>query len=365
MFRVKIYGAGSIGNHLAHAARSLGWEVHLCDIDDTALERTRRQIYPERYGKWDESIRLFNARDVPRNVYDIIFIGTPPDSHIELAANALSEGPKVILVEKPLCPPDLRSGQELYEMSRGSQTNVCVGYNHVLGMATSKVEEILGRGAIDKIETIDVEFREHWQGVFNAHPWLSGPKDTYLGFWKRGGGASGEHSHAINLWQHVSHVVGAGRVIEVAAMLHYVEGKDVCYDKLCLLSLKTESGLVGRVVQDVVTTPPRKWGRVQGTSGSVEWHFGFKSGVDAVFCRDANNKLSEYLFEKTRPDDFIIELKHLRDIAEGRAVSFGISLVRGLDTMMVIAAAHLSAQSNRTVFIDYSKGYIPEALSLL
>ncbi len=35
--KVKIFGAGSIGNHLANAARVLGWSVDLCDVDG-ALE---------------------------------------------------------------------------------------------------------------------------------------------------------------------------------------------------------------------------------------------------------------------------------------------------------------------------------------
>ena len=41
MFNVKIFGAGSIGNHLAHASRSLGWNVTICDVDQAALDRTR------------------------------------------------------------------------------------------------------------------------------------------------------------------------------------------------------------------------------------------------------------------------------------------------------------------------------------
>lgn len=365
MLRVKILGAGSAGNHLAHASRSLGWEVHLCDTNDAALERTERQIYPGRYGKWDDSIRLFNAREAPRNIYDMVFICTPPEDHIGLAIDALSERPGVILMEKPSCPPNLGRARELYELSKVRDTKICVGYNHVLGLATVKAGEVLSSGVLGGIETVDVEFREHWQGIFNAHPWLSGPRDTYLGSWRRGGGASGEHSHAINLWQHISHVSGAGRVVEVSAMLDYVDTEDVNYDKLCLLNLRTESGLVGRVVQDVITTPPKKWGRVQGANGSVEWHFGLKPGVDAVFYRDRENNLSEYLFEKTRPDDFIVELRHLQGVAEGRPLSPGITLERGLDTVLIIAAAHLSARSRRSVSIDYSKGYVPDALSLL
>ena len=46
---VKVYGAGSIGNHLAHASRSLNWNVDVVDIDEDALVRMKENIYPMRY----------------------------------------------------------------------------------------------------------------------------------------------------------------------------------------------------------------------------------------------------------------------------------------------------------------------------
>jgi prephenate dehydrogenase len=49
MVYVKIYGAGSIGNHLAYACRSKGWNVLICDVDKEALECTKSEIYPSRY----------------------------------------------------------------------------------------------------------------------------------------------------------------------------------------------------------------------------------------------------------------------------------------------------------------------------
>ena len=101
MFKVKILGAGSIGNHLANASRHLGWDVHLYDKDEEALKRTRESISPSRYGFFDEDIKLF-AVTKSREVYDIIMVGTPPNSHIELAMEALLEKPKAILIEKPL-----------------------------------------------------------------------------------------------------------------------------------------------------------------------------------------------------------------------------------------------------------------------
>lgn len=77
MDKIKIIGAGSIGNHLAHAARSLGCSVVLCDIDEAALRRARHEIYPARYGRWDESIELCLVDDAPTSVFDLIVVARP------------------------------------------------------------------------------------------------------------------------------------------------------------------------------------------------------------------------------------------------------------------------------------------------
>jgi hypothetical protein len=49
----------------------------------------------------------------------------------------------------------------------------------------------------------------------------------------------------------------------------------------------------------------------------------------------------------------------------GKTKESVLSLERGLETMLVVAAAHLSSAKKRTVRIDYRKGYTPEALELL
>lgn len=355
--KVKVYGAGSIGNHLSHASRSLGWSVDLCDIDPAALARTRTQIFPTRYGKWDEGIRLLDSREVPRGGYDLIFIGTPPDSHVALARAAVAEKPRAILIEKPLCGPDFQGAQELVDEAAAAGVAVFVGYDHVVGRACTLVGEVLRSGAGGPILTIDVEFREHWGGIFAAHPWLAGPWDSYLGFWKRGGGASGEHSHAANLWQHFAHLAGAGRVTEVQATLDMVRDERVDYDSLCLMNLRTESGLVGRCVQDVVTKPPRKWARIQAAGGWVEWICGREPGVDVVAIERDGEPRTEERVHKTRPDDFIEELKHIEAALASGPVASPLSLTRGLDTMLVVAAAHRSHATGKRVKIDYARGY--------
>ena len=359
MTKVKVIGAGSIGNHLSHAARRKGWSVTMCDIDPLALERTRTQIYPSRYGAWDEEIALYTNDAAPRGGFDYIFIGTPPDSHMALALVALDEKPKAILIEKPLAGADLAGCQELYDKARNSGTRLFVGYDHVV--AKSLVDLTNRANAIGPVETIDVFFREHWQGIFNAHPWLSGPADTYLGYWRRGGGALGEHSHAVNMWQHLAHAVSAGRVTAVTAVLDYVKQDAVEYDRIAHLTLETECGLVGHVVQDVVTRPAVKWARVQGQDHALEWECRPQPYSDVVRILTPTSA-EETLYSKTRPDDFVQELDHVEGVlAAGDSSPLGIE--RGLETMLVIAAGHKSAHEGRRVIISYDGKLTLDALS--
>lgn len=360
--KVKVHGAGSIGNHLSHASRSLDWSVDLCDIDPAALARTKTQIFPMRYGKWDHGIRLLESREAPKGGYDLIVVGTPPDSHMALARAAVAEKPRAILIEKPLCGPDLQGAQALVDEAAAAGVAVFVGYDHVVGRACGLVGDVLRAGVAGSILTIDVEFREHWGGILQAHPWLGGPGDSYLAYSKRGGGASGEHSHAANLWQHFAHQCGGGRIAELQATLDIVRDGRVDYDRLCLMNFRTESGLIGRCVQDVITQPPRKWARLQGEGGYIEWWCGREPGTDVVVTGFAGKPADEQKVSKTRPDDFIEELKHIAAALESDPAASPLALARGLDTMLVIAAAHRSSETGRRVKIDYSRGYVPAAI---
>ena len=45
--KVKIIGAGSIGNHLAQASRRMGWDVLVVDVDPKALGRMKNENFPK------------------------------------------------------------------------------------------------------------------------------------------------------------------------------------------------------------------------------------------------------------------------------------------------------------------------------
>ena len=367
MYKVKIYGAGSIGNHLAYACRSKGWETVICDVDPEALRRTREDIYPARYGNWDPEIKLTIPDNLHDKDVDLVIIGTPPDSHINLAISILKRNPpRVLLIEKPLCTPSLEGAREFFELAGSTGTFVCVGYNHTMTDNTRRAEEILAKNIIGTPISISARFREHWGGIFSAHPWLAGPQDTYLGFAARGGGASGEHSHAMNIWQHFAHLAGMGRIVEVSAMMDMVDDGVVKYDRVCFLNVRTEKGLVGDIAQDVITEPAKKILRVQGSEGFLEWYVNIDGGHDALRYSDGKGGVKEELIPKTRPDDFKGEINNIESILAGKTgADSPIALNKGLDTMMVVAAAHISHNCRKTVKINYQAGYGLDAIEVL
>jgi predicted dehydrogenase len=359
---VKILGAGSIGNHMAHASRRLGWNVTLIDKDPAALRRTQHDIYPGRYRVWDSAIRLCEPDEAVTVAADLIVIGTPPDSHMALARFAVQEKPKAVLIEKPICTPDLEGMAELADEAATAGVRLFVGYDHVVGAAAEKAALLLSEDVIGEVLTIDVEFREEWSGIFAAHPWLDGPVDSYLGSWKRGGGSTGEHSHALNFWQFLSRLTGRGDIALVSATMSMVDDGRVAYDAISAMTLTTTTGLVGRVMQDVVTKPPRKWARVQGRNGAVEWACGAEPGIDLVRLERNGAEREDFRFTKTRPDDFIRELRHI-DQSLDEASESPLDAARGFETMLAIAAAYRSHHERRAIAVDASRGWTAAALS--
>lgn len=341
--KVKIIGAGSIGNHLAQASRRMGWEVTVVDRDPEALRRMKEDLYPKRYGSWDDSIKLVTSDEEPRGGFDIICVGTPPDVRMGLAIAALEEKPKILQLEKPLCAPSLDGLSEfLAKYNNQKDTIAITGYDHAISGSINEVIKLLEENLIGEAETIDVEFRIHWQAFFDVHPWLSGPQDSYLGFWRRGGGSSSEHSHALHLWQLLAEKSGLGKWIGVNSVMEMKEVNGADYDSIASFSFITDKGKVGRVVQDVITLPVKKWARIQGNNGFIEWFCDGHPKGDLIRYGKKGGEIIEKVFEKTRPDDFYLEVLHFKDILDGKIKpeNSPMSLKSGVAVMRVLAIAH-------------------------
>lgn len=335
--KIQIFGAGSIGNHLSHAARCLNHDVQVVDISQEALDRMKNDIYPSRYKKWDVAIDQVTYKKAIDNkeYFDLIIIGTPPSSHIELAILALEKKPKAILIEKPLSTPFIEL-ETFHSLVKKSKTRVYVGYDHSIAPSVNKMLD-LAENKIGEILSIDVEFRESWVGIFNAHPWLSGPAETYLGNVSEGGGALCEHSHALHLWKTISNYLNLGDISISNVDMKMIRELGVNYDAITHVHLKTNKNVFGRVVQDVVGIPVKKKALIQGSEGYIEWFCSVPEIGDVVELNLNKKRLQKFLFAKNRPDDFINEILYIeKDILTEANSNDTISYEEGLKTMKLI-----------------------------
>ena len=141
-------------------------------------------------------------------------------------------------------------------------------------------------------------------------------------------------------------------------MLRYVKNENVNYDDLCFLNLSTENGLCGRVVQDVVTQPVRKVAIFQGSLGTLTLHVNYDSSGDAIVVHKTGEEPELIRVSKTRPDDFIEELKHIDSALTSSTLS-PIALERGLDTMLVVSAAHQVNACGKRATLNPTPTYKP------
>lgn len=332
--KVLIIGAGSIGNHMAHASRSLGWKVALCDRDPDALERTRNEIYPTRYGAWDPSIRTFTEFRTLVGEVDLVVVGTPPTTHLSLACEAMELLPKAILIEKPLRAPENENSHRYVEALLNSRTRVFVGYNHTVAESVKFLVEVVRSGLLGTAKELIVEVLEHWGGIFDAHPWLRGPEDSYLGSWREGGGALSEHSHGLNLWQHLAREISGGEAVLLSSNLVIRSESGREYDESFTAMLTSEFGLSGSCSQDVITKPSLKMAKVSATEGTATLEL--SPTLDrVVWSRNGEfDQIRE--FAKTRPMDFIAELAHIEMVLSDESFS-PLDLKHGVQTDLLIS----------------------------
>jgi len=139
-------------------------------------------------------------------------------------------------------------------------------------------------------------------------------------------------------------------------MFDYVKENGADYDRQCLLNLKTEKGLVGRVVQDVLTDPKKKWVDLRFENGSVEWWNDVTKTTDEVIVNVRGKEQQKIVIEKTRTEEFLKEAQHIADLLSGKIKisDSPIRFERGMETSVVLAAAHESYAKRLTMKIDYS-----------
>lgn len=350
MVTAKVIGAGSIGNHLSHALRTENVDVTIVDVDPEALERAKNVIYPERYGEFDRDIRLAHPSEVGSQPFDLCVIGTPPDNHLPLASAELSHGHRLLLIEKPLAPSGRAELDQFAALAASSPTRVLVAYNQRLKPNSFEFLHRAQDEELGSLVSISGRMREDWAGILEAHPWLADATQSYLGYTHRGGGALYEHSHATDFALFIAYSLGQGRPVNVRATLDVVEHDTGSYDKAADVNIKMSSGLTVDVVQDLVTWPPDKSLVAKFANGAIRWEM---HGDHDLLRISVTGKPDETVtFPKTRPDDFLPEIRHVLELLEPSSPETSpLDLSEALYTSWALEAALESRDSGDWVSV--------------
>ena len=312
MKKILIFGAGSIGNHMAFACRKLGYDVCVIDKDQMALNRMKKKIYPKRYGKWDNNIRTFKFNKILSYnlTYDLVIIGTPPSTHLNIYNYCKKRiSFNKILIEKPLFHI-MEKKLDSFKRDLNKKLIFC-GYNHSISPSFKYFENnILKR--IKFINKIEVKWCEAWDGILKAHFWLKDESKSYLGNYKHGGGALQEHSHGLHL---LFLVLKKNKInlsnIKLRKNIFFNKNKkyDLIssisgYDKKKYFSYKT----------DLITFPAEKKITIYGKNSKIIWVCNYKQNVDLVRIYKNNIINYEKFFKKTRSSEFENEVKQIMKI---------------------------------------------------
>lgn len=330
---VLIFGAGSIGNHMSYAARKLRLNVFVTDIKDQSLFLMKKVIYKKRYGIWDNKIKIIKYKDVfnLKNNFDLIIIGTPPKSHIKVFLKIKKKLKyKKILIEKPLT--NFNNNLNYFIKNKNSIKNtVFIGYNHSISKSFLFFLKLIKIIKKKEINEIDVQWKENFTKIMNAHFWIKKLNKTYISKTSVGGGALHEHSHGLHLLILVMKIFKI-KINKLNKIILY--NKKFKYDKLVNINC-FEKNILINYNTNLISNNVKKEITISGLNIIISWINNFEKNYDAVIFRKRNvNKI--YKFKKTRSSEFQNEIEYLLKVKRDQISKSNLNIYHGIEVMKLI-----------------------------
>jgi len=310
--RVLIFGAGSIGNHMAFACHKLKLEIFVTDVNPKALNRMQNIIFPRRYGFWSKKINLINFKNLKKYknfFFDLIIIGTPPKFHLSIFffINNKLKFDKV-LIEKPLTNIFNKS---LEKIKKFNNKKIFIGYNHSISKSFSFfLKNIKKTLKSHKLKVVNINWNESWHGIMNAHFWLKSIKKSYLSKFKDGGGALQEHSHGLHLAFILNKLTRSNFFKSMKSNVIFEKKKIENYDYETTVISKNKN-ILFKYNTNLYSGSTNKSIELIFDKFNLIWICNFKKNFDLVRISKNNNLYKEKFFKKTRSSEFENELKHI------------------------------------------------------
>jgi predicted dehydrogenase len=321
-----VVGCGSIGErHIKNLKNILNDEILACDKDTSRLKTMK-----EKHGAivFDDLNKVWSLKP------DIIYVCTPPSSHIKIALEAVKHGSHVF-IEKPMS----HSSDGIDDLLRTAEKNnlhVFVGYNFRFEKGMQIVKKMLDEKRIGTVFSARAEFGQY---LPDWRPWQD-YKKSYTSRKDLGGGIILDGSHEIDYMRWL-----LGDVDYISCFADKVSNLDVETEDIAEIMMKFKNGIICEVHLDFIRHGYSRNCEIIGEKGVIYWDFAEKT----VKLYDSNKKKwDETKLPSDINDMYIEETKHVINTISNN----NKPLIDGFDgkkTLEVALAAKKSAETNEIV----------------
>ena len=188
------------------------------------------------------------------------------------------------------------------------------------------------------INHININWKEGWSGILNAHFWLKDEFSSYLGNMNNGGGCLHEHSHGIHFLVCIEKILKLDLKNKPHSFINIKrKNKKIYYDNFINLNWKLKNFSVN-YTSDLISEPADKSLKIFTKDKKFELIINDRKKYDTIkILNYKTSNISIKRFRKKRATDFKNEIKHIFKINNKKKYekSF-IKLENGLRVQQII-----------------------------
>jgi predicted dehydrogenase len=317
--RILVCGAGSIGRRHIANLKALGAEPMLWRARTDLVDKARAEL----------AVTCHADRAALMDRADAVVVATAPDSHTEIAMEALSRG-LPLFIEKPLAHS--REGvARVMEMAREGGAPVEIGcqlrYHPALQAMAARLAD-RPDGPVLTFRACVGQRLDHWRPGTDHRASFSADA-------ARGGGALFELVHELDLVRWI-----LGPVSGVQANLATVGDLGIRADDLANLTLTLDSGGIGQVQIDMLSPIYRR--DLEIVCRDAIWRFDYVTGHATRHAGDAATTVAAPPDGFERNDLFLDHMRHFLCRIDDPGLPAGCGLEDGVDVLDYALAARAS-----------------------
>jgi len=324
--KILVVGCGSIGErHIRNLIDISSLNIIAFDTSKERLGVIKKRYNVETY---DNIERCFE------NDIDAVIVCTPPNTHIQVADQALAHSAHVF-IEKPIS--DRLDGlDELIKKATDNQKIISVGYCFRFSEGLKMVKSLIDSGKLGRILSIKAEFGQY---LPDWRPWQN-YKQSYTAKKELGGGIILDGSHEIDYLYWL-----IGDVKEVFCFADKISALEVETEDTAEILLRFSNGVIGEIHLDFIQRAYSRNCKIIGEKGTLIWNFG-EHKVSLYFAD--SNEWKIYDVDADVNLMYIEEMKHFLQCIGGLSMPL-IDATQGKRVLEIALAAKESSEKSMVV----------------